>query len=648
MRQAVFSAGYRLLSVLLASILAVTLVAPGMAHAEPVPGEDVSIRWTELGLPADVTLLGANTNQDFTVAVPSGFEVRRLRGLIHAPVEFGAGFVEITNSRGALLATVDLPAVIPSQAVVPFDVDIAGAQTDRDTAFLSFTVRTAEVAVDRCGQAQQLTLSDLSTTYAGNETAPTTIASFFPSVLQQVTVYAPIDADSAEQQAVLALTSAIARMYRPQSPAITVVDQPRGTTPPPAPRFARAVVVERGDAAISVVNPGSAEAFLKLAGRGDQLTDQASLVVNQLQSVVQVATARVDLAGHESPSGSDQMTFEQLGLGGESQVMRTADFTVGVDRSALGGRVEGLQVHLLAAYTPVAAADAATVMVRVNGQSVYTSALDSTGRVDAVFDVPGAVLRQRINLGFDLTFSPRQLCTPTTAPLTFQLDPRSTVTMRRGGPAPGGFGAVPSEFSPEFLVALDGSSPDQLDFASQVVADISRRTSTTLMPRVVDVTAAADATTGALIVANAATVKLTSLRPPIDGENSDVVVDLGKEFRAQITDGVGSIQVFADRPRDRTVILVTTNGAWSLVEPLFGHIDRLPDGWSSLAGDVLAAGPEGTVVDLSLGSADTASPADHDRPGWPLWAALGGVAVVALAVGIALWWRRRRSGLRSP
>lgn len=120
-----------------------------------------------------------------------------------------------------------------------------------------------------------------------------------------------------------------------------------------------------------------------------------------------------------------------------------------------------------------------------------------------------------------------------------------------------------------------------------MIADIAQRTDTTLMPRVVDVNAAADAGMGALIVANAATIEQTSLRPPVGGESSEVQVDLRDQLRAQINRGLGSIQAFADAPRDRTVVLVTTSGAWSLVEPLFGYIDQQPDGWSSLTGDVL-------------------------------------------------------------
>jgi hypothetical protein len=639
---------------LLSVILATTLGASGTAHAEPldanpIAGEETTFPWTALGLPREVTMVGANATQEYSLPVPSGFNARRLRGLIHAPVDLGAGFVEINDGAGRFLATVDLPAVAPDQVVVPFDVDISAAQSIGSTLGLSFTVREADLPPEqRCGLGQRLVISDLVAVFAGEEPAPSTVATFFPPVLERLAIYAPVDASGAEQQAVLTLTSAVARMYRSQSTTITVASQPRGATPPPSPRFTRTVVVESGDAGLNVINAGRPEVHLKLTGRGDQLTDQTSLLINQLQSLVQVPSARVDQAGSDGDSGSDVMTFAQLGLKGESQVLRTSDLTVGVDRSALGsGRVDGLQVHLLATHTPVAALDSASLMVRVNGQAVYTTALDNGGRVDALFDVPVELLRQRVNLEFGLTFSPRQLCSPTIAPMTFQLDPRSTLTMRRGGQAPGGFGAVPSEFSPEFLVALDGGSPSQLDYATRVVADIARRTGTTLMPRVVDVKSAADATTGALIVANAATLEQTSLRPPIGGASSDVQIDLNNELRAEINSGLGSIQAFADHPRNRTVILVSTSGAWTLVEPLLGYIDQLPDGWSSLEGNVAAAGADGTVTNLSIGSDDTSSDPSQDEPTrWPTWLAIGAgcLVLVALGLGSALWLRRRRSG----
>jgi hypothetical protein len=98
------------------------------------------------------TALAANTNQEFTIPVQSGLIVTRLRGLIHAPVDFGAGFVRIDDSTGRFLATVGLPAVTPDQVVVPFDVDISPAQVSESDLGLSFTVREVGLrALERCG-----------------------------------------------------------------------------------------------------------------------------------------------------------------------------------------------------------------------------------------------------------------------------------------------------------------------------------------------------------------------------------------------------------------------------------------------------------------------------------------------------------------
>nr|CRL68829.1 cellulose synthase regulator protein [Mycolicibacterium malmesburyense] len=633
-------------------MLFVAATVNGSAGAQPPntvtpPGTEVTLDWTSLGLPGEITLVDGNINQDFTLPLPSGFNVTRLRGLIHAPVDFGAGFVEISDSKGRVLATVSLPEVTPDQAVVPFDVDISAAQADRTSVGLSFTVREAPLPPElRCGLGQRVVMSDLAAVFVGSEPAPTTIASFFPPVLQRLTIYAPNNADRAEQQAVLTLTSAVAKTYGRQTPEITVVNQARGAAPPPSPQFTRAVVVESGDAGLNVLNPGTPDAYLEMTGRGDQLADQVSLVANELQALVQVPSARVDKAGAQEESGSDEMSFGQLGISGKTSVLRTAQLTVGVDRSALGkGRVHGLQVHLLATHTPVVSTDSASMTVSANGQPVYTTQIGADGQIDAKFDVPGEFLRQRINFTFDLTFSPRQLCTPTLAPVTFQLDPRSTLTMRRGGPPLGGFGGVPSELSPEFIVALDGSSPNQLDYATRVVADIARLTVSPLTPRVVvDVKAAAEARSGALIVANAKTLELTSLHMPVGGESSGIQFDLRSELQADINEGLGTIQVFADPPRDRTVVTVTTSGAWTLVEPLFSYIDQLQDGWSNLQGDVLAAGPDGVVTNVSIGPGDS-SPTDDEGAtdrSLVVGVAVGAVALAVLAIGVALGLRRRR------
>ncbi|HET7739805.1 MAG TPA: hypothetical protein VFL67_04055, partial [Mycobacterium sp.] len=75
--------------------------------------------------------------------------------------------------------------------------------------------------------------------------------------------------------------------------------------------------------------------------------------------------------------------------------------------------------------------------------------------------------------------------------------------------------------------------------------------------------------------------------------------------------------------------------------------DQLPNGWSSLSGDVLAAGAEGTVTELAIGPEGIAPTTDQDGANSPpIWLAIGAgvLAAAVLGLGAALWWRRRRGG----
>lgn len=604
--------------------------------------------WPTLGLASEV-FLGPNNGTSFSVPVPLGLNASRLSGVFHLPMNIGAGYLEIDDGDGKLLASVDLPPAGTAAAVTPFDVDVSAARVRASAVDLSFTVRPFDSANQFCGPLQQLTLSDLTTTFTGIEPPATTIASFLPPVLEQVTIYTPTDADASEQQSVLTLVSTLSRLYNPQPLKIEVVGQRRGAIPPPSAQLARTIVVETGDAGLSVQRPGDAGAYLRVSGHGDELTTQVSLLINELQSLAQVASVRIDQAGSDAEPAGDTLTFGQLKLNGKADVLRTANFSIGVDRATLGGRLNGASVHLLADYTPVPRDDAATVMIRSGGVVLYRATLDDTGVLDTTFDLDTTTLGQGINLDFALTYTPHEACGPLMAPITFQVNPKSTLTLHRGGPPLGGFSGLPSEFSPSFLVALDGSSPNQLGYAARVVGAVARLTGKQLMPQVVDVKTAADATTGALIVANAEAMGKTSLNPPLSGNGKEVDVALPTALRADVGDGLGSIQAFADTPRNRSVVLVTTTGSWTLVDPLFTYLGGLSGGWSQLSGDVLAAGAAGTPVNVTVRGTDAAAesaPAageSHARVSGGTTAVVAAVLALIVLVGVILWMRRRRS-----
>jgi hypothetical protein len=642
-------------------LIAPTMLGPvGPAHA--APGDDdaagpppvagVTLAWPALGL-APSTVVYPNTSATFTVPVPTGLTAVRLRGQMQMPVDIDGGYLEIDDGDGKLLAAVDLPAARSAAATTPFDVDISAAGVRASSVDLSFNLRPFNSSGQLCDPLVQLTVTDLETVYTGAEAPVTSVATFFGPVLDRVTVYTPVDADAAEQQAVLTLVSTLASSYKPQPVAVAVVAQPRGAIPPPASAMTRAIVVERGPAGLTIENPGAPDAYLRISGNGGEFTTQLSFIINQLQSLAQTPSVRVDQGGTNSDSIGDTLTFSQLKLTGKTDVLRTGTIAVGVDRSTLvsSGRVDSVDVHLLADYTPVPKSDAAAVVIRANQVVVYRALLDSSGVLDATFTMDRQEFGQGVNLDFALTYTPQQVCGPLLAPITFQINPRSTLTVHRGGPPLAGFAALPSEFSPGFMVALDGSSPNQLAYAARVIVAIARLTSAQLTPQLVDVKTAGEATTGALIVAKSAALKQTSLNPPVSGDGTSLDVALPSELRADIGGGLASIQAFADTAHNRSVVLVTSTAAWALVDPLLDYIDGPDTSWTRLTGDVLAAGPEGTPTDLAIRSDDgnsldpaasSASGSDSAASTIPwLGIGIGAAVLVLVAIVAALVWRRR-------
>ncbi|KUI04181.1 hypothetical protein AU189_16210 [Mycolicibacterium acapulense] len=635
------------ISLFLPGLLAGSAVAPAFAQPdEPAPPETagVTLAWSTLGLEPQ-TYLSPNSATSFAVPVPAGLIAARLQGVMHAPVNIDGGYLEINDGAGRVLAAVDLPPATSDRAVTPIDVDISAARARASTVDLSFTLRTRETGDRFCGPLQQLFISDLGTVFTGAESPATTIANFFPPVLERVVIYAPNDAGAAEEQSVLTLASALTRLYHPAPLTISAETLNRGAAPPPAGQLTRAVVVERGGSAgIRIENAGSPGAYLRFSGEGDELSTQVSLLVEDLQKLVQTANARINQAGSNNTPDGDVLTFNQLGMSGKTDVLRTGRLTVGVDRAALGtGRVESVKVHLLADYTPVPKEDAASVVIRSDGAVVYRTALDNSGMLDATFDLQSQTFSQWVNLDFTFTYTPHEMCGPLIVPITFQVDTRSTLTMQRGGPPLEGFGAVPSEFSPGFMVALDGSSPNQLSYATRVVTAIARLTGQPLTPQVVELGVAADSNTGALIVARSAEIDQTSLNPPVGGDGKAVDIGLHTELRADIDGGLGSIQAFADRPRNRSVVLVTTTEAWSLVDPLFAYIDGQDGGWSALTGDVLAAGEAGVPTNVAIRAKADAyeTPDSRTMNRWVVVGAGVATAVAIAAVAAVLLSRRR-------
>lgn len=128
----------------------------------------------------------------------------------------------------------------------------------------------------------------------------------------------------------------------------------------------------------------------------------------------------------------------------------------------------------------------------------------------------------------------------------------------------------------------------------------------------------------------------------MSGDGSAINFALPAELRVNIDQGLGSIQAFADAPRNRSVVLVTTTGEWTLVDPLFGYIDGSVRDWSQLTGDVLAAGAGATPTEATIRPVGNVFEPPRSGPSGLVVGGIVAGVLGAIAVLAAILFSRRR------
>ena len=331
---------------------------------------------------------------------------------------------------------------------------------------------------------------------------------------------------------------------------------------------------------------------------------------------------------------SDRLSVEALG---------TATLIPGFDPTILAlGRPGAVDVALKARYTPVRDNERANVMALSGGEILQTSALNSSGVLDTEFTIPAAQVAANEPLEFRVSYEPAPgACSPHSVPLTFQIDPSSTASSSTTPVRMGGFSSVPLGWQPTVQVALDNTNPAQLDAAAELIASIQRSSATALSPVLVPLDQAIASNTGALVVASAANAR--PLNPPINTEDSSTLVDLSAQVRLAIPEGLGTIQAFSQN--SRTVVLVSTSGSWSLVDPLFAYLDAQQGDLANLRGDVLVAGGAGQAELMTVRADGPRTEVDQVGTSWVVWLGVSvAVVVVGVLVAVAVMLYRRRFG----
>jgi len=572
------------------------------------------------------------------VPKPQGLAPMLITGEVLSPTG-AAGRIDVLDSGGSTLGNI---ALTGDGVTAPFTVDIAAAGPLPGPLKLSFVQRGTASPADGCAGSAPVTLTKLATTYTGPAPALRTVADFLPDYLDQITIAVGPEPSLDEQQAALTLVAELTALYRPMPVRI---DVDTSATAPPAgdSRTRRTISIQAGDRPVlAVENPDSPAAVLVISGSDTELTQQVELFTDRRFELAQNPTAAVTSVTKTMPTPTDTMSFAELGITAQATVMGTDTVYVGFDTTKFGvGQLDGAQFRLITEYTPVTAGEG-TVIVRSGSDILASGVLDRSGVTELSGEIPAANISSTIGLALEIRYTPAGgECA--FGGMTFSIDPTSTITAVPGAKNRGGFTMLPMAFTPELDVAIE--RPDQIRYAAQAINLMGQQSAVTLQPTITSLDEAAKRGVGLLAVASGEQLQRVGMRSPLLMSGARAVGVNG----ATVTDidpggTLGIVQTFSHN--ERVVLTIDSTGSAELADRTLDSIRGLDGGWSALAGDVVATGTSGKVVNLTMAAGSALEPPVHR--GWHIltWASIALAAAALPAIAAIQLFRLRRARRR--
>jgi hypothetical protein len=626
-----------------AALTSAALLIPASALASA----PFSVPGTTVGLPSQISLYETAANATYSIATPTGEHPAELSGEVTVSSSFGSGYVLIENSAGTVLRDVHLPNAANPSGQQPFTVSLAGLLTAKGLTPITFVERGGNTPA--CTVPPRLTLSSLAVKFAGTPTAPRTIDDFFPAGLQRVTIYTSAQPTTAEEQAVLELTTALTANDGLQSVVVKALPS-SGEPAVPTSSFDRTVVIRQGgNAAVSVIPTGGGGSILRLTGDASSLPHQASLFASSLAGLAHTASATVNHPAKPSIAiGASSYTFSQLGLSATMSVYGTQTTALPIDEAQFGPSVSSITVHLIGAYTPVGPQGEATLTASVQNIPLLNLRLGTSGSFNTTFTIPRELLSRSTVIQLTADYSPGIKCVPDTPAMTLAVYPQSYVTADHASKLLGGFPALPQSFVKGMDVALQASTIPELNAAAETAAGMQALTAVALRPQVIPFQQAATSDNGTLIIANESGIRQLGLNPPLGKNAGQLSAALPGHPNVSVGGGFAAIEAFSDPAHNRNVLLVTTTGGWQQLNSIFHAIATT--GWYAIVGDTYASVNGGTPIDLTIRQSGipAVTPPPPTSLKWQIiFIAVGGVALAILFFLFGLWGGRRRRTTRS-
>ncbi len=621
--------------------------APAASAPAPAPADATTLPLDDLGSSNTIWFDARQdiTSSTFSFVVPKGLTPTSLNATIELPVNLRFGNMTVTQD-GRTVSRLPLPADDQAPMVIP----LTGLEFSDNWASVTLTVTALPRDDYYCWDPKSpIRLVNSSITFTGREVVPATVADFLPPTLRRVSIAMPTNPSLAESEAAIQLAAAMTTRYGWQNTDIVVVPLPEGALalPEPAPPRERQIVVKEGpDPGVSL-QPGKGIPALLITGPGAELTNQTRLLTDpSLAFALSPKAVAGPLATEQKPV-RNSTTLDKLKLTRLSAESLRPEVDVKIDQSMFAQPLQGIRVHLLGSYTPLAGNFNGEVTVAIGDEVIDRWPVDDTGTIDRWVDIPDklvqriTMLRVRVHTTGDPGHCNDYLN------LILRIDGSTEIEGNRASPpVPPGLRSLPQALMPRIQVGLGPNTFGDTVRAAQIIVGLQRNSAIPLVTAVTTLDQAIGSGEPAILIAADGWTD-NRLAIPFTADLGTITIQAYTESGDPVTLNLdpaikyGSLQTVFDG--QRSVLVATSNDNPAQLDELLRWLAQKPNRWAALDGRAVISVPGTDPVTVPNRRTDlptqqgTGSSAKGGT-GWIWWAA-GAIAAVSL-LGALLILRR--------
>ncbi|WP_018760666.1 cellulose biosynthesis cyclic di-GMP-binding regulatory protein BcsB [Arthrobacter sp. 135MFCol5.1] len=620
--------------------------APAAAPAERVAATHTNPATANASL-GSVSAMPGQSGQQLAVPVAPGLQPARITGSIAVTGQPTTGTIRVSAQGRTLLEA-------PAKGTIALDAPVSAADlTDHQLVLaLEYTPAVRDVCTATQSTA---TLSSLSLTTQGTETAPTTVAEFLAPSVPAILIPVPAEPATDLSAAILAASAAMAHRY-PDAALKLVPPQDMDAQAAALPAGSRIITISSTDGDPSTtLGTQAGRPALNITGTGEGLRTAARALADTKSALADGATVTGMTATVPAAAGPEQ-TFTDLG----AQAIRLAGYGtqetyLGVNQSQFGGPVSAISLQLRGTHTAIPTGGQAALSVYWNDYLLSSQTLNGD-TFDITADVPAGHIQSRNGLRLRLTALPAGGdCSGPAGLLPMELTVDTTgskLTAQRGHSIKPGFARFPQVLGTTLPIAFDAGATAQENTinAATLAFSLQRDNDALLDVRLTTPAALLDSSdSGLLVGATPATAEQAGAPLRLAGFRTVSSKDI--EYGVGTTAAYGALEAYEHNGRnllllggwapdtaDATAKAAATPG--TLQASLASYIQQQPGGWSSLSRNLLVTQTTGNPVLLETNAiTPQAEVTDGFRP-LALWLAAAAAALI-LAAGTRVLLRRR-------